>query len=135
MQPKKPLRAERLADAIHKELANIIVKFCQDPRIEHVTITNVKLSKDLSIARIYFTDFINPDSVYTVDTVKIKATLAALQKANNFLRSQLANKMSLRKVPELSFFYDENVIHGIKMDQLFAQINSFVPAHHHKNDN
>lgn len=123
MHNKKPLRAERLADAIHKELASIIVKFCQDPRIEQVTITNVKLSKDLSIAKVYFTDFIGSDSNYKVDKVKIKETLGVFKKASSFLRSQLASKMSLRKVPALNFFYDESVIHGIKMEQLFARIN------------
>lgn len=128
MQNKKFLRSERLSDLIHKELAIIIFKFCQDPRLSNLTITNVKLSNDLSIARVYFTTF---NSIKTSDIVldpaidqkNIKQILTILKNASNFLKTQLAHKMSLRKIPELKFFYDENTAHGIKMDNLFAKIN------------
>lgn len=115
-QNKKFLRSERIADVIHKELASIIVKFCHDPRLDKLTITNVTLSPDLSIAKIYFTNF---DS----ESENIKQILKILKHASNFLRVQLASKMSLRKVPELKFFYDENTAYGIKMENLFAKIN------------
>lgn len=124
MQNKKFLRSERVADVIHKELAVIIIKFCQDPRLDKLTITNVKLSHDLSIAKIYFTNF---DKITNLEdnseSKNVKQILKILKNASNFLRAQLATKMSLRKIPELKFFYDENTAHGIKMENLFAKIN------------
>ncbi len=122
-QNKKFLRSERVADVIHKELAVIIVKFCQDPRLDKLTITNVKLSHDLSIARVYFTNFTKIALDNDLATKNIKQILKILKNASNFLRVQLATRMSLRKIPELKFFYDENTAHGIKMDELFAKIN------------
>ena len=132
MQQKKFLRSERVADAIHKELAGIIVKFCQDPRLDKLTITNVKLSQDLSVAKIYFTDFFK--DINKLEANNIKQILKILNHASTFLRSQLAHRMSLRKVPELKFFYDENTSHGMKMDQLFAKIGVISSKNHNQNN-
>ena len=121
MQNKKFLRSERLSELIHKELAIIIVKFCQDPRLEKLTITNVKLSADLSIAKIYFTNF-NNINTENIDQNNIKQVLKSLKNASNFFRNQLANKISLRKIPELKFFYDDNMISGSKIEILLAKL-------------
>jgi ribosome-binding factor A len=121
MQNKKFLRSERLSELIHKELAIIIVKFCQDPRLEKLTITNVKLSADLSIAKIYFTNF-NNINTENLDQNNIKLVLKSLKNASNFFRNQLANKISLRKIPELKFFYDDNMVSGSKIEILLAKL-------------
>jgi ribosome-binding factor A len=121
MQNKKFLRSERLSELIHKELAIIIVKFCQDPRLEKLTITNVKLSADLSIAKIYFTNF-NNINTENIDQNNIKLVLKSLKNASNFFRNQLANKISLRKIPELKFFYDDNTVSGSKIEILLAKL-------------
>ena len=130
MQNKKFLRSERLAELIHKELAIIIVKFCQDPRLEKLTITIVKLSCDLSIAKIYFTNFSNIQSINSenknnnenIDPNQIKQVLKILKNASNFFRAQVANKISLRKIPELKFFYDYNMSDGGKIEVLLAKL-------------
>lgn len=114
MGNKKHLRSEKIADVLHKELANLIVKFCQDPRLVKLTITNVQISCDLSIAKIYFTNFHSD----------IKQVLQVLHHASSFFRGQLAKKISLRKVPELKFFYDENTMHGNKIEQLLAKLQN-----------
>ncbi len=121
---KKSLRSERIADVIHKELAGIIVKFCQDPRLEKITITNVQLSCDLSVAKIYFTNFygINAENG-SIDHANIKQILQILKHASNFFRSQLAIKLSLRKVPELKFFYDDNAEYGNKIEYLLTKLD------------
>ncbi len=129
MQNKKFLRSERVADLLHKELAVIIVKFCQDPRLDKLTITNVKLSHDLSIAKIYFTNFsnitdpgANNKNSNSLASENVKQVLKILKNASNFLRAQLAIKMSLRKIPELKFFYDENTDHAVKIEHLLSKI-------------
>lgn len=118
MQQKKSFRIEKIAEVIHKELAVIIIKSCQDPRLEKITITHVKISKDLSIAKIYFTNFFN----INMNTHEIKEILKILKNASNFFKTQLFSKMSLRKIPELKFFYDDNTAAGNKIDFLLAQL-------------
>lgn len=130
MQNKYCTRSDRLAELIHKELAGIIVKYCQDPRLENLTITNVKLTPDLSIAKIYFTSFIDQNAAKIQASAatqigmsnSIKQILKILTNASSFLRCRLAEKMSLRKVPELRFFYDENLDYGLKMELLLSKI-------------
>lgn len=121
MTNKYYVRADRLAELIHKKLARIMLKFCQDPRLEHVTLTNVKLNADLSIAKIYFTKFMVNAS--TGNDPNIKQILKILKNASSFLRTKLAQTMLTRVVPELHFFYDENLDYGIKMDRLLSQIS------------
>ena len=135
MQNKKCLRSERVSDVIHKELAIIIVKFCQDPRLDNLTITNVHVSPDLSMAKIYFTIFnkiidLNND----LEAKNIKQILKILQNASKFLRSQLATRMSLRKIPELKFFYDDNVAYGTKIECLLAKVTYNPPKDHNDNN-
>lgn len=121
MQNKKLLRLERISEVIHKELAIIIVKFCQDPRLGKITITNVKVSADLSIAKIYFTNFLSNNTDLNHKN-NIKQILEILKNASNFFRSQLASKSLLRKVPELKFFYDDNSSHANRIEFLLDQL-------------
>lgn len=118
MQNKKSFRVEKIAEVIHKELAIVIVKYCQDPRLEKITITHVTISKDLSIAKIYFTNFFN----LNIGSSDIKDMLKILKNASNFFKSQLSTKISLRKIPELKFFYDDNTNSGNKIELLLAQL-------------
>ncbi len=127
MQNKYCSRADRLGELIHKELASIIVKYCQDPRLDNLTITNVKLSKDLSLAKIYFTNkliikdkLIKDDSVNKVNN--IKQILNILKNASTFLRCTLAKTICLRKIPELKFFYDEDLEYSLKMELLLSKL-------------
>lgn len=130
MKNKYCTRSDRLADLVHKELSEIIIKFCHDPRLEHLTITSVKLTADLAIAKVYFTNFlIDPVKLSQKDPINLKGSsdvqkqvLKILQNASIFLRCRLAEKMNLRKVPELRFFYDENLVYGLKMDLLLTKI-------------
>ena len=134
MKNKYCSRSDRLAELIHKELSSVILKFCQDPRLEHLTITNVKLTLDLSIAQVYFTNFMHePKSMFTEKHSKsqqdlpaskfaFKSTLKILKNASNFLRFKLAEQISLRKVPEIRFFYDENLDYGMKIESLLSKI-------------
>jgi ribosome-binding factor A len=83
------------------------------------------LSKDLSIAKIYFTNLNSMVNLqnYQIDSATVKNILIGFKNASSFLRSKLASRVSLRKVPELKFFHDENTIHGNKIDNLLNNIN------------
>lgn len=132
MQNKHCSRSDRLGELIHKELANVLVKYCKDPRLDHLTITNVRLSRDLSLAKIYFTHNINnlynskhfnnsKNKSYNVE-MNIKQVLNILNNANSFLKCRLAETLSLRKIPELKFFYDDNLEHSLKMEILLSNL-------------
>ena len=91
-------RTDRVADQIKMEVADILSKKAKDPRIGWVTILSVDLSPDLSHARLFVS---MPDHE--------KETLWGLKKASGFIRSELARRLPLRRVPDLTFLADRSV--------------------------
>lgn len=85
-----------MADEIMRELGRIVVEESQDPRLTFMTITGVRLNKDLSIAEVLYTHFHG----HSADLEK------SLQKARGFMRSRLGKNLKLRYVPELRFTWD-----------------------------
>jgi len=103
-------RSDRVADQIQRELAAIIRAELKDPGIgTFFTISEVEVTRDLSIADVHFT-VLEPESV--------DDTLAALARARGFMRKRLAGKLRLRNTPQLRFHYDRSVEEGVRMDQL-----------------
>jgi len=88
-----------MADEIMRELGRIIVEESQDPRLEFLTITGVRLNRDLSIAEVLYTHY----QGQSADLEK------SLKKAGGFLRSSLGKNLKLRYVPELRFIWDSFV--------------------------
>jgi ribosome-binding factor A len=88
-----------MADEIMRELGRIIVEDSQDPRLEFLTITGVRLNRDLSIAEVLYTHY----QGQSADLEK------SLKKAGGFLRSSLGKNLKLRYVPELRFIWDSFV--------------------------
>lgn len=114
-------RALRVGEQIRRELAEEIRKL-KDPRIGMVTITDVEVSKDLSVARVYY-------SVLGEDDV-ITSTQKGLDRAAGFLRRELGHAMRLRVVPELRFHYDDTELKGNRLDRLIDEaINRDRKAH------
>jgi ribosome-binding factor A len=105
-------REERVGAEIHRELALLLRDEARDPRLSGVTIQEVRVVRDLSHAKVYFT---------VMDSAQSKATAAALNKAAAFLRRRLADKMMLRVVPRLAFVYDKSIETGIRLSSLIDQ--------------
>lgn len=99
MKASTTRRSSRMADEIMRELGRIIVQESQDPRLELLTITGVRMNKDLSIAEVLYTHIHGHSSELE----------AGLKKARGFLRSNLGKNMKLRYVPELRFTWDSFV--------------------------
>lgn len=102
-------RPARVALEIRKTLMEILHRDTKDPRLANVNITECKISKDLSIATIYFTII----GVNEADEAAQNA-IKSLEKARGFFRSEIGKRMQLRITPELRFFYDsvaENASH------------------------
>jgi ribosome-binding factor A len=105
-------RIDRISDLIQNALAQIIHQM-DDPRIGMITIEQVKISKDLSQAKVY---------VSTLDPEKGPQTITTLNRASGFLRTQLGQKVKLRIVPHLVFYYDETMVKAEKLSKLIHDV-------------
>lgn len=108
--PRDYPRSRRIAEQIQRELSDIIRTELKDPRVGMITIIDVEVTRDQSHAKVFFTSLGDPSKV--VDAAM------GLQHAAGFLRSELAHRMKLRIVPQLTFQYDESVERGIHLSQL-----------------
>ncbi|NIV98639.1 30S ribosome-binding factor RbfA, partial [Candidatus Saccharibacteria bacterium] len=93
------IRQKKLADQIKKVISQVVDKKLKDPRKGFITITHVKLSGDLRIASIYFT--------VLGDKEEVNKSIDVLNRANHFIRGELASHINTRYVPELRFFVDD----------------------------
>jgi ribosome-binding factor A len=105
-------RLERINDMIQQQLALLLLREVNDPRLQQLTISGVEASPDLSHAKIYF---VIPEEA------KLPSVEKALAQAQGFLRSALAKACQLRMMPQLHFYYDPSFSQGEKIDQLIAK--------------
>lgn len=108
------LKQERIAGIIRKEISEIIQFSLKDPSVGFVTVTDVHVSGDLGIAKI-FVSFLGQEA-------RSQAGLKALERAKGFMRTELGKRLTIRKVPELIFVIDEALIQGNKIDNLIEEL-------------
>ena len=113
-------RPERIGEEIRMELADLLSREIRDPGIGFVTVTHVKVSADLQVARAYYTTL--------GDEAARKNTAKALERAKPFLRSRLAGALGLRRVPELAFQYDESIAREERIESLLQEIKAAPTA-------
>ncbi len=121
--PREFSRGRRVADHIQKELAVLIQQEVKDPRLGLITINEVKVSRDLGFADVYFTSFTsntfsaNESIGEDAETEGQNSISSAevLENAAGFLRSRLAKSLSTRTTPKLRFHYDHTIEQGAKM--------------------
>ncbi len=109
-------RADRVSVLIQEVLSDLLKKDIHDPRLKMATITNVKMSPDLKLARIYF-------SIYG-DSNKVEAAAKGFESARKFIKRSLAPKLGLRYMPDLVFFYDESFDYGSHIENLLKRIST-----------
>ena len=114
------VRPERVGEAIRDELSLLLAREVHDPGIGFITLTRVKVSPDLQAARVYYTTL--GDEKAQRDTAK------ALKRAAPFLRRQLGQRIRLRRVPELEFFYDESIAQGDRIEQILQDLKAEAAA-------
>jgi ribosome-binding factor A len=105
-------REERVGAEIRRELALLLRDEVNDPRLTRVTLQEVRVVRDLSHARVYFT---------VLDPAEAKSTEAALNKAAGYLRRLLTERMHLRSVPRLGFVYDKSIETGQRLTSLIER--------------
>lgn len=109
------LRANKVGEQMKKELGEIIGRKIKDPRIGFVTVTDVQVTGDLQQATVFI-------SVLGDDEQK-ENTLKGLAKAKGFIRSEIGQRIRLRKTPEIFFEFDESIDYGNRIDTLLHQIH------------
>jgi ribosome-binding factor A len=120
--PKDFSRTRRIAEQIQRELAEVIRHEMKDPGVAGlVTITEVEVSPDHSHAKVFFTRL--------GDESLIRETSAGLKRAAGFLRTQLAQRLKLRTVPQLEFKYDASVERGARLSRLIDEAVGSTAKH------
>ncbi len=105
-------RADRVGAQMQREIALLLRDEAKNPRLSEVTIQEVRVTRDLSHARVYFT---------VLDSSEAAAFTEMLEHAAGFLRRRLGQIMKLRTVPELHFVYDRSIEEGQRLTALIEE--------------
>ena len=111
------VRSNKISALIQEELSLIFLHKIQDPELGLVTITNVKVSPDLKIAKVYLS---------ILDKEKREYVMNHVESLKGFIRTELAHRVRIKNTPELNFYVDDTLDYVERMEELFNKI--------HKND-
>jgi ribosome-binding factor A len=103
-------RSDRVSGLIQRVLSEILKRDIGDPRLKMATITEVEVSRNLKLARIYFT---TPDGKQKKD-----AAIKGFNSARGFIKRILAHEIGLKYMPDIKFFYDDSLDYGEHIDEL-----------------
>jgi ribosome-binding factor A len=109
-------RATRVGDLILREMAFLLLEKVEDPRIQGVTLTGIRLSNDLKQAKVFY-------SVLGGEG-QVEKALAGLNSARGFIKRQIGTRMELRYVPEILFIYDPSLEEGSHMERVFEKMGA-----------
>lgn len=114
-------RLDRVGQQLRAELSVLIETGLDDPRIGLVAVTHVRLSRDMSHARVYVSALASGSNR--------KDTIAGLNSARGFLRRQLSMRLPhLKRTPELTFDYDTSVESGMRIEELLDELHKDEPG-------
>jgi ribosome-binding factor A len=110
-------RADRVSERIRSELMDLMLRgSVRDPAAKDVVVSAVRMTDDLSIARVYVR------VLEEIDTDRQEAVVAALGRASGFLRHEIGPRLQLRHVPKLEFYWDEVVDSGLRIESILQEI-------------
>ena len=114
-------RIERVNNLIRQEISELLRRHVKDPRLSNfITVTAVTTTADLKHARIF---------VSHIGSAEQKAaTMSGLAAASGFLRKELARRLELRRVPELSFQWDDSIERGDHLLNLIDEVVTRNPS-------
>ena len=113
------IRPQRVGDLVRAELADLLQRAVRDPAARNVAVTRVKMSRDLEVARVYYTLLPGKGD--------LREAQRALRRARPFLKRQLG-RIGLRRVPELTFLHDDAVEEQDRVARLLDEIAAAEPA-------
>jgi len=110
------ITTDRLASLIQRELASIVNQEVKDKSFGYINLTEVKVTKDVSFATIYYT-------ILSDDPKIIEKSKVTIDEAKVTIRMELAKKINnIRKIPDLIFKYDEALAYGNHIDKILKTI-------------
>jgi ribosome-binding factor A len=109
-------RRRRVGAELHRLLNELLRTEVKDPRLEDVTVSEVEMSGDLSIAKVYYAT-LDPDA-------SAEDAQAGFAKASGFLRGRVGHALHLRRAPELHFIRDESARRGAELTRLIDSLRS-----------
>jgi ribosome-binding factor A len=113
-------RPKRVADMIKNEIALLLLHKVKDPRLTHVSIVAVEVTRDLRKAIVYYS--------VLGDEQKIKNAAEGLTRAKGFIRSHLARELGMRATPDLVFKLDLSMVHQQEIERLLKEIKTDVES-------
>lgn len=123
---KSTNRATRMADQIHKDIMNILRNKVKDPRINWVTVNEVDVTNDYSVAKIYYS---------VLDNSNLPDVQKALASAKGFIRSELSKGLTTYTVPDLRFIFDTSLERGSHILSLISKVSDeFVDQENDEED-
>ena len=109
------LRTQRIAERMQKELSEIFLFDIADPRLKGVSVTDVRIDRELAFANIY---------VSAIEgSIRSEEILESLDHAKGFLRYELSQRIELRTFPQLRFHWDPTFERAERIDQLIASLH------------
>jgi ribosome-binding factor A len=108
-------RTDRVGDLLRREISAILLREVKEPLAQFVTITAVRMSKDLRHACVYYTAL--------QDESELKDVAAALKRSAGFIQRLIGSRMQLRSVPRLRFEYDRSLRDAARMEELLRGID------------
>ena len=107
-------RTYKVQDLLHKEVAIMLIRDIQNPLIsKSVTISGVRVSKDLKYSEIYFTT-LNKDSL------KIEKEL---NNASSFIKNELSKRLHLKRLPSIKFVYDKTAENSDRIEKIIKSVS------------
>jgi len=110
----------RVEEAIRHMIAELLLRKVKDPRVSQVSIIDVRLSKDYSVAKILY-NIVGGDG-------ESEEVRKGLESCRHFIRGQLKNNMRLRVIPELVFIYDVSLDRAMAIEELLQRIHDEEPS-------
>lgn len=107
-------RIERVAAEIKKKIGQILQEELNDPRVGFVTITKVDLSRDLHLAKVYFSH-LGPKK-------ELRDTQVGLERSAGFIRKLLGQRLKIRYTPEIVFKLDRNIEYSVHIAEVLEKI-------------
>ena len=103
------VKIERLNNTFLEQISVIIRNELKDERIKFVTVTAVKITSDLSFAKVYVT-VLNDDERDSI--------IKLLNKASNFIERELSKRIEIRKMPDICFVYDDSIEYANNIEKI-----------------
>lgn len=108
------IKQDRIAGRIRQILSVLILREVSDPRLQGLTVTDVEIDSELMYARVYVNALGEEE--------RMSEIMGALKQAKGFLRREVGKRLSLRRVPDMGFYWDESLDRGARMDMLINQL-------------